>query len=120
MFRNLAIAIVSVCAVSTGSPAWSQQNSPVEPTSPPPPDRQFASRGFEDLRQSCYDNCWGEEARLLFKLLGNAQSKTYQIQVRDSLWLERVDTRRKIECWTRKDDDGDFIVTMMYVCKAWD
>jgi hypothetical protein len=31
MFRNLAAAIVSVCAVSTGSPAWSQ-NSPVEPT----------------------------------------------------------------------------------------
>jgi hypothetical protein len=79
MFRNLAIAIVSVCAVSTGSPAWSQ-NTQDQPDLPPSVDQQFTQSDIGTLRENCQkrltrnkDNqqlyCTGEEARLLFKIL---------------------------------------------------
>jgi hypothetical protein len=94
MFRNLAIAIVSVCAVSTGSPAWSQ-NSPVEPTTPQL-DRQYAPRKFAEVQHDCaakrdaYKQCYGEEARLLFKKLGSDNWKsTIQVKAGDKSWLMR-------------------------------
>jgi hypothetical protein len=107
MFRNLAIAIVSVCAVSTGSPARSQnspvepsppQNSPVEPTSPTS-NPQYVARSFEELREGCYQiqietkqDCMGEEARVLFKRLGeNSAARTTETAER---WLRRQRRKR--------------------------
>jgi hypothetical protein len=123
MFRNLAMAaIVSVCAVSTGSPAWSQ-NSPGE-AKPPPSDRQFAPSNFQQLQMSCLDiqsktndeYCYGEEARLLFKFLGDNPSRTTQV----GEWLKRDNTRGspKIVCWTRNDSGKDPIVSMIYACSV--
>jgi hypothetical protein len=127
VFRNLAIAIVSVCAVSTGSPAWSQ-NSPVEapplePTSPTS-DRQDGSPTFEVLSERCSKiqdatkhDCMGDEARLLFKRLGeNSEKSTTETPER---WLRRVTSAKVgqwVACWAR-DDGGDPIASMIYRCR---
>ncbi|SRR5713101_5057334 len=123
MFRNLAIAIVSVCAVSTGSPAWSQ-NSPVEPTTPQS-DRQYAPREFAQVQHDCAAKldakkyCYGEEARLLFKRLGNDNWKsTSQVKAGDKSWIRREhnDDYAHIVCWASDEGDGDPIVSMKYQC----
>jgi hypothetical protein len=134
MFRNLVAAIVSVCAVSTGSPAWSQnspveptppQNSPVEPTSPTS-DQQYVARSFEELRKGCYkiqietkQDCMGEEARLLFKHLGEkSPARTTETPKR---WLRRdngVNVYPWVVCWARDDGGGDDpIASMIYKCR---
>jgi hypothetical protein len=127
MFRNLAMAMVSVWAVSTGSPAWSQ-NSPVEPTAPPS-ERQFAPSDVKELQGTCRaiqsktgSDCKGEEARLLFKYLGNKFPDRRTTQFTDKWkrrWLQRDDGENaKIICWTRVEDgDGDPIESRVYECR---
>jgi hypothetical protein len=133
MFRNLAIAIVSACAVSIGSPAWSQ-NSPVEaPPLEPTSNRQSAAaRSYDELRDVCRkiignnnnndeycfkDSCCGEVARRLFKSLGeNPEKSTTETPDR---WLRRVTSAKVgqwVACWAR-DDGGDPIASMIYRCR---
>jgi hypothetical protein len=131
MFRNLAIAIVSVCTVSTGSPAWSQ--NPQDQPGPPPSDgQQFAQSDlqshFDKLREKCQDRltqnkvdkqfyCTGEEARLLFKILKEFKADTTETVVDGTRWFQRVQ-ERNTRCWAREESDGkDFIVSMSYACK---
>jgi hypothetical protein len=125
MFRNLAIAIVSVCAVSTGSPAWSQ-NSPVEPTELPA-DRQYAASNFEGVQHACYvkrnanKHCYGEEARPLFNKLD--WKSTTQIHADNGKWyFQRIhsDNYGKILCWARDDGGGDPVSSMIYECRIDD
>jgi hypothetical protein len=112
MFRNLAIALVSVCAVSTGSPAWSQ-NSPVEPTSPS--GRQYAPSNFAEDMDACYKK----------RDTNNYPNRTTQIKSKNDSkqWIQRgnkVSDDRvavpQIFCWTRDDGDGDPVSSMIYRC----
>jgi hypothetical protein len=117
MFRNLAIAIVSVCAVSTGSPAWSQNKQ----DQPPSDGKQSAP---SDLEGNCRKNqtvidgqsyCRGEEARLLFKKLGDSRNPTTETVGKGfKKWLQRENSNAI--CWTREDGGGDYIVSMTYAC----
>ena len=131
MFRNLAIAIVSVCAVSTGSPAWSQNTQ--DQLGPPPADsQQFAQSNlqshFDKLRENCQKRqnlnkvnnepyCTGEEARRLFKILKEFNADTTDVVADDrTRWFQRE--LQHTRCWAREESDGkDFIVSMSYACK---
>jgi hypothetical protein len=120
MFRNLAMVMVSVCAVSLGSPAWSQ-NSPDDAT-PPPPDYQVAPGDFVQHQKTCLEMqrkaddkrfCTGDIAQHLFKKLGkDSPSSTTE----DRGWLIRKSAEAYVRCWAKPDRDGDPIVSMSYFC----
>jgi hypothetical protein len=70
--------------------------------------------------------CDGEEARVLFKTLGNNYpNRTTQIKSKNDSkqWIQRgnkVSDDRvavpQIFCWTRDDGDGDPVSSMIYRC----
>jgi hypothetical protein len=121
MLRNPAIAIMSLCAVSIGSPAWAQ-NSPDE-DKPPPVEYQGEPSDFAQYQNTCKELqkksgngfCWGDVARSLFKQLGkNTPPRTTQ----DGKWLKRESAQGFLQCWARNDNDGDPVVSMIYACRV--
>jgi hypothetical protein len=134
MFRNLAIAIVSVCAVSTACPAWSQ-NTQDQPDDPPPSDgiqfeRIDLPSHFKMLRDKCEERpirntinkelyCTGEEARRLFKILKELNAATTETisKTDGTRWFQRVQQNQTL-CWAREESDGkDIIASISYACK---